>query len=184
MIKIDICGTSGIPIAIYPENESSSKEGAAFLTRERTNFLKRYADPASQSQSIEKIGGTSKDTSILSSIMSSTLNAESRKKVHTLDFQLCDSSSAKTRCLTLMNLSDIGITVGLSPQSPNLSCPYLVRIAPQSAHAVEIVLSFKVETNGIFNSAINLVSEEFENIPIHVTGFVGNPINFRMSKIE
>lgn len=176
---MDLHGTSGIPIAIYPETEAFSNEGAAAINKERCIFLKKFTsgDNKYTRQSLNP-----SDTAILQSVMASTASAESRKKTHTMDYQICNTSNStsKTLCLTLMNLSDTAITVGLSPQSTKLSCPYLVRISARSAHAVEVVFSFQ-DCKGIFNSIIDVISTEFQNIPIHVTGFVGQPIFFRMS---
>jgi hypothetical protein len=175
IIKVDVCGTSGIPIAIYPETDTASNEGAAVITRERCSFLKKFTAGDTR-QSLNP-----SDTNILQSVMASTASAESRKKTHTMDFEICNTTKAKSKtlCLTLLNLSDTAMTVGLSPQSQNLSCPYLVRISPRSAHAVEVIFTFP-GISGIFNSVIDVISTEFQNIPVHVTGFVGQPVFFRM----
>ncbi|KAJ3397657.1 hypothetical protein HDU92_005399 [Lobulomyces angularis] len=180
VIKIHIHGMSGIPLALYPENEESSVEGAASLTRERCEFMRKFRKKSDVKEK-SHIPLTAKDTEILQSVMSASSDQNSRKTAHTLDFQLCPiGSSSKMRCLTMMNLSENPITVGLFPHSPLLTCPYLMRIAPKMAHTVEINFDIPEGTNikGIFNTAIEVICPEFQNIQVHVTAFIGQPIFF------
>ncbi|KAJ3042819.1 hypothetical protein HDV00_006640 [Rhizophlyctis rosea] len=190
LIKVQISGIAGIPIALYPENEENSRAGAAELTRERSDFMRKFTRAA---EGKEKEGGgggkghvalTGEDTAILKNMMSATSDQESRKEAHTMDFGICIPTSEpheRMRCLTLMNLSDTPVTVGLYPHSPALRCPYLVRIAPRMANSVEVyftVTENSAVTQGNFRTAIEVICPEFQNIPLNVRAYVGYPLFF------
>ncbi|KAI8804387.1 hypothetical protein BJ742DRAFT_713319, partial [Cladochytrium replicatum] len=181
LIKANIVGISGIPIAIYPENEENSQAGAALLTRERCEFMKKFK----RSDHKGKIGLTDEDRQILKSILAATSDQDSRREAHTLDFGICsDEEVHVVRCLTLMNLSDQPLTVGLYSQCAFLKLPYFVRIAPRMANTVELVLDVQINdtTNpkirGDLDTVIEIICPEFQNIPLHIIGFVGQPLYF------
>lgn len=178
IIEVQVHGTAGIPIALYPEDEESSKVGAASLTKERCEFMKKFK----RVESTEKahVALNTKDMSILQSMMLATSDQDSRREAHTLEYYLCSiEEKSKTRCLTLMNLSDQPLTVGLYSHSPCVKCPYLIRIAPRMAHSVEITLEITEASqlkNGKFSTVVEIVCPDFQNIELHVRGFVGQPL--------
>ncbi|KAJ3092272.1 hypothetical protein HK102_009083 [Quaeritorhiza haematococci] len=180
IIKVQLVGIAGIPIAIYPEDEENSKAGAAALTRERCEFMKKFRRGEAKEKS--HIPLTAEDTRILKNMMSATSDADSRKEAHTLDFGICPADSTTcTRCLTLLNLSDMPLTVALHPHSSHIKSPYLVRIAPRMANSVEITLDIgegATAIRGNLQSAIEIICPEFQNIPLHVRAYVGQPLFF------
>ncbi|KAJ3053387.1 hypothetical protein HK097_004394 [Rhizophlyctis rosea] len=190
LIKVNISGIAGIPIAVYPENEENSKVGAAELTRERSEFMRKFTRAAEGKEKEAGGGGkvhvalTTEDTAILKNMMSATSDQESRKQAHTMEFGICIAGPEphdRMRCLTLMNLGDTPITVGLYPHSPALRCPYLVRIAPRMANSVEVYFTVTDNspiTQGNFKTAIEVICPEFQNIPLTVRAYVGYPLFF------
>ncbi|RKO93893.1 hypothetical protein BDK51DRAFT_20030, partial [Blyttiomyces helicus] len=178
LIRIPIIGIAGIPIALYPESEENSLAGGAALTRERCEFMRKFRRVDTTSHS--RIPLTDEDTAILKNMMSATSDHDSRKEAHTLDFGICQSEPhERMRCLTLMNLGDTALTVGLFPHNSALRCPYLVRIAPHMACTVEVRLSITDSPQaqrGNFRTAIEVICPEFQNIPVNVLGFIGQPV--------
>ncbi|KAI9106297.1 hypothetical protein DFS34DRAFT_58191 [Phlyctochytrium arcticum] len=180
LMQVKISGIAGIPIAVYPEDEENSKAGAAELTRERCEFMRKFR----RADSKEKmhVGLTAEDTAILKNMMSATSDQESRKEAHTMDFGICPAEPhERMRCLTLMNLADTPVTVGLFPHHPALRCPYLVRIAPRMANTVEVFFSVTDGLNSIkgnMRTAIEVICPEFQNIPLNIRAYVGQPLFF------
>ncbi|KAI8922123.1 hypothetical protein DFJ77DRAFT_425090, partial [Powellomyces hirtus] len=186
LIHVKIAGVAGIPIAVYPENEENSRAGAAELTRERCNFMRKFRKPDSTARGGEKshVALTADDTAILKNMMSATSDQDSRKEAHTMDFGICPAEPhSRMRCLTLMNLADTPVTVGLYPHHPSLTCPYLVRIAPRMANTVEVYFSHGESpaapaVPGNIRTAIEVICPEFQNIPLSIRAFVGQPLFF------
>ncbi|TPX62603.1 hypothetical protein PhCBS80983_g00408 [Powellomyces hirtus] len=186
LIHVKIAGVAGIPIAVYPENEENSRAGAAELTRERCNFMRKFRKPDSTARGGEKshVALTADDTAILKNMMSATSDQDSRKEAHTMDFGICPAEPhSRMRCLTLMNLADTPVTVGLYPHHPSLTCPYLVRIAPRMANTVEVYFSHgeppaAPAVPGNIRTAIEVICPEFQNIPLSIRAFVGQPLFF------
>ncbi|KAJ3299223.1 hypothetical protein HK104_009688 [Borealophlyctis nickersoniae] len=180
LVRINVVGIAGIPIALYPEDEENSQAGAAALTRERCEFMKKFSRGDSKDKS--HIPLTAVDTAILKNMMSATSDQESRKEAHTMDFGICTAEpQSKMRCLTLMNLGDTPITVGLYPHNSALRCPYLVRVAPRMANTVEVhftIAEGPQAVHGNFRTAIEVICPEFQNIPLAVRAFVGQPLFF------
>ncbi|KAJ1570097.1 Cilia- and flagella-associated protein 47 [Nowakowskiella sp. JEL0078] len=183
-LTVGISGIAGIPLALHVEDQDSSLAGAAALTRSRCEFMKKFKK--NENKEAKKIGLSDDELKILRSIMSATSDKESRREAHTLDFGICsDVTTSKMRCLTLMNLSEFPITVGLYSHKPNIKCTYLVRIAPRMAHSVEIRFEVNSEDTsgnmnikGNFKTAIEIICPEFQNIPLFITAFVGQPLYF------
>ncbi|KAJ3175403.1 hypothetical protein HDU87_006223 [Geranomyces variabilis] len=186
LIHVKINGVAGIPIAVYPENEENSRAGAAELTRERCNFMRKFRRPDPTSRGGEKshVALTEDDTAILKNMMSATSDQDSRKEAHTMDFGICPlEPHCRMRCLTLMNLADTPVTVGLYPHHPALTCPYLVRIAPRMAHTVEVRYEHGEGTAspaipGNIRTVIEVICPEFQNIPLNIRAFAGQPLFF------
>ncbi|KAI9202395.1 uncharacterized protein BJ171DRAFT_584296 [Polychytrium aggregatum] len=181
MIKVQLVGIAGIPITLYPEDAESSMAGAAALTRERCEFMRKFQRGDSKDKPHLNLSPT--DTAILKNMMSATSDQESRREAHTLDFGISPMDShVQMRCLTLMNLSDVSITVGLYCQHPAIKCPYLVRIAPRMANTVEVVLSMASSlagrATGNIKTIIEVICPEFQNIPLTVRAFIGQPLYF------
>ncbi|KAJ3018743.1 hypothetical protein HKX48_002657 [Thoreauomyces humboldtii] len=185
LIHVKIAGMAGIPIAVYPESEENSRAGAAELTRERCNFMRKFRRPDPTARGVDKshVVLTADDTSILKNMMSATSDQDSRKEAHTMDFGICPSEPhTRMRCLTLMNLADTPVTVGLYPHHPSLTCPYLVRIAPRMANTVEVTFEYGGPDTppipGNLRTAIEVICPEFQNIPLSIRAFVGQPLFF------
>ncbi|KAI9003546.1 hypothetical protein BC832DRAFT_540384 [Gaertneriomyces semiglobifer] len=180
LIHVKITGIAGIPIAVYPEDEENSKAGAAELTRERCDFMRKFRRADTREKA--HVALTATDTAILKNMMSATSDQESRKEAHTMNFGICRSEKhERMRCLTLMNMSDSPITVGLYAHHPAIRCPYLVRIAPRMANTVEIFFDVGEEPNAVrgnFRSAVEIICPEFQNIPLNIRAFVGQPVFF------
>ncbi|KND03878.1 uncharacterized protein SPPG_08927 [Spizellomyces punctatus DAOM BR117] len=180
LIHVKITGIAGIPIAVYPEGEENSRAGAAELTRERCEFMRKFR----RADSKEKlhVGLTAEDTAILKNMMSATSDQESRKEAHTMDFGICSAEPhERMRCLTLMNLADVPVTVGLFPHHPALRCPYLVRIAPRMANTVEVFFTVSdgpPAVRGNLRTAIEVICPEFQNIPLNIRAYIGQPLFF------
>ncbi|KAJ3148956.1 hypothetical protein HDU86_007314 [Geranomyces michiganensis] len=186
LIHVKINGVAGIPIAVYPESEENSRAGAAELTRERCNFMRKFRRPDPTARGGEKahVALTADDTAILKNMMSATSDQDSRKEAHTMDFGICPlEPHCRMRCLTLMNLADTPVTVGLYPHHPSLTCPYLVRIAPRMAHTVEVKFEHGEGTSspaipGNLRTVIEVICPEFQNIPLNIRAFAGQPLFF------
>ncbi|KAI8820517.1 uncharacterized protein EV422DRAFT_73879 [Fimicolochytrium jonesii] len=179
LIHVKIAGIAGIPIAVYPENEENSRAGAAELTRERCNFMRKFRRPDPRSGEKAHVALTADDTAILKNMMSATSDQDSRKEAHTMDFGICPSEPhCRLRCLTLMNLADTPVTVGLYPHHSAIKCPYLVRIAPRMANTVEVRFEKEESStlSGNILTAIEVICPEFQNIPLNIRAFVGQPI--------
>ncbi|KAJ3127873.1 hypothetical protein HK098_005649 [Nowakowskiella sp. JEL0407] len=189
VIFVGLVGSSGIPLALYVEDEENSQAGAAALTRERCEFMKKFK--RNETNHSKKVGLTEEDMKILKCIMFATSDQESRRQTHTIDFGICSESTvSKTRCLSIMNLSDYPITVGLYSHQSFIKCSYLVRIAPHMANSVEIKLELATEESGNLKlrgdirTAIEVICPEFQNIPLHIRAFIGQPLFFPMSQFS
>ncbi|KAJ3213593.1 hypothetical protein HDU67_002684 [Dinochytrium kinnereticum] len=181
VIKVNVQGIAGIPIALYPEGRDNSLAGGEALTRERSDFMKKFRR-AESSLPRTHIPLTNDDVNIIQNMMSATADAESRKEAHTLDFGICSAEPQTImRCVTIMNLSDSMITIGLFPHNPAVTCPYLVRIPPRMANTVEVVLNIG-EGNGAMKgnlrTAIEVICPEFQNIPLYILAYIGQPTFF------
>lgn len=184
IMKVKVCGTSGIPIAIFPESDQSSQTGTAEISRARNAFMKKLSRNEERGVKEARPAFCSLETSILQNIMAATNNQKSRKLSHTLDFGICNPSEGKsTRCLTLMNLSEESMTVALSPKSSAVTCQYLVRIAQRSAFTVAVDLDLSV-VSGIFYDMIDIVCAEFQNISVHISSFIGQPLYLRINRLS
>jgi hypothetical protein len=181
-MRITLSGIAGIPIALYPESAENSIAGSEALTRERCEFMKKF----SRNEGVGEKGRiplTDDDIDILQNMMSATADNDSRKTAHTLDFGICPDNSGKiTRCVTIMNLSDSPLSLGLYPHHPALECKYLIKVPPRMAQSIQITLNVNTEAHrdisGNLKTAIEVVCPEFQNIPLNVTAFIGQPLSF------
>ncbi|KAJ3408961.1 hypothetical protein HDV05_004665, partial [Chytridiales sp. JEL 0842] len=181
-LKIKLSGVGGIPIAIYPESVENSIAGGEALTRERCEFMKKFTRADSTSDK-GRIPLTDDDIAILQNMMSATADNDSRRDAHTLDFGICANNAGKlTRCVTIMNLSDSPLSLGLYPHHQALSSKYLIKVPARMAQSVEVVLDVNSELyremKGNVRTAIEVVCPEFQNIPLTVLAFVGQPLVF------
>ncbi|KAK5666267.1 hypothetical protein QVD99_007029 [Batrachochytrium dendrobatidis] len=181
LLSVNVSGISGIPIALYPENEDRSCEGANTLARERTDLIAKFKKHESIKETSD-IRFSEEESQIISKMISAQTDSETRHITHTLDFGIC-STESKTlvRCLTFMNLGDTPATISLFSHHPNVSCPYLVLIAPNMANTIEITLSIGQGTSSIRGNlctTIEVVCPEFQSIPLHVKAFIGQAVYF------
>ncbi|KAJ3137190.1 hypothetical protein HK100_000909 [Physocladia obscura] len=178
LTRVSLNGVSGIPIALYPENAENSLAGGNALSPERVEFMKKFSKGASKEKVHTPLSDL--DVSILQNMMSATADKNTRREAHTVDFGICNPHSEPNsmRCVTIMNLSDAPISIGLYPHLSALKCNYLVNIPQRSAITVEIVLNIRECTKGNIKSAIEVICPDFQNIPLYVKGFVGQPLYF------
>ncbi|KAL2918328.1 hypothetical protein HK105_202255 [Polyrhizophydium stewartii] len=175
---VEVVGTAGIPIAIYPESEESSSAGCNSLARERTEFIGKFRRRDTNSH----VALSEEETHILKSMMSAQSDSESRREAHTLDFGICSSDAGVlVRCLTFMNLGDGPATISLFSHHPSITCPYLVRVAPRMANTIEVAMTIGEGTEAIrgnLRTVIEIVCPEFQSIPLHVKSFIGQAVYF------
>ncbi|KAJ3082396.1 hypothetical protein HDU99_002819 [Rhizoclosmatium hyalinum] len=178
LVRVNLEGVAGIPIALYPENAEDSQAGGLALTPERTEFMKKFRKTASKDKVHTPL--TDIDISILQNMMSATADSGMRREAHTVDFGICDPSNTEDvlRCVTIMNLSDNIVSIGLYPHIPALKCKYLVKIPARSATTVEIHLKLSECAKGNIKTAIEVICPEFQNIPLYVKAYVGQPLYF------
>ena len=179
VVRVPISGTAGIPIAVHPEDAESSGQGAAYLTRERCAFMKKFNKEDISAKSSHTPLSIS-ETAILQGILNAPTD-QSKVGLETLDFHIFpDSLDEKKLCLTLINLSNFPLTIGLFPHSPLIKCEYLIRVAPGCANSVEVTLERgkKDHVKGAFNTCIEVICPEFENIIVNVKSFFGQPLYF------
>ncbi|KAJ3195566.1 Cilia- and flagella-associated protein 47, partial [Irineochytrium annulatum] len=181
LIRVNLQGVAGIPIALYPEGRENSLAGSEALTRERCEFMKKFKR-TENSFARTHIPLSDQDVMIIQNMMSATADTDSRKEAHTLDFGICYGDvQTVMRCVTIMNLSDNPITIGMFPHNPAVTCPYLVRIPPRMANTIEVTLNLgegQSALKGNILSAIEVICPEFQNIPLYVLAFIGQPLFF------
>ncbi|KAJ3353647.1 hypothetical protein HDU83_006556 [Entophlyctis luteolus] len=177
LIRVPLNGAAGIPIVIYPESRENSQAGSLSLTPERAEFMNKFKKVISEKNHTPL---SDVDVSILQNMMSANADFASRKIAHTIDFGICYSavSAEVMRCVTIMNLSNFPISIGLYPHISAIRCKYFLKIPPRSAISVEVVLNLAECQKGILTTAIEVVCPEFQNIPLFVQGFIGQPIYF------
>ncbi|KAI9336135.1 hypothetical protein BDR26DRAFT_920198 [Obelidium mucronatum] len=188
LVRVNLEGVAGIPIALYPENAENSQAGGLALTPERTEFMKKFRKSASKEKVHTPL--TDIDISILQNMMSASADPATRRMAHTVDFGICNpvQSTEVLRCVTIMNLSDNTVSIGLFPHISAIKCKYSVKIPPRSATTVEIVLNLAECVRGNIKSAIEVICPEFQNIPFmlsddetkyeRVLAFGGYPVTF------
>ncbi|KAJ3017466.1 UNVERIFIED_CONTAM: hypothetical protein HDU68_011679 [Siphonaria sp. JEL0065] len=178
LVRVGLEGVAGIPIALYPENAENSQAGGLALTPERTEFMKKFRKAASKEKVHTPL--TDIDISILQNMMSATADSSTRRMAHTVDFGICNPNETGEvlRCVTIMNLSDNTVSIGLYPHLSAIKCKYSVKIPPRSATTVEIVLNLSECNRGNIKTAIEVICPEFQNIPLYAKAFVGQPLYF------
>ncbi|KAJ3262197.1 hypothetical protein HDU77_000417 [Chytriomyces hyalinus] len=178
LIKVPLSGVAGIPIALYPETAENSLAGGEALTLERGEFMKKFRKGHSGEKDHTPL--TDIDVSILQNMMSATADSANRRQAHTVDFGICtkDMGPLIMRCVTVMNLSDNAVSLGLFPHLSALKCKYIVKIPPRSATTVEITLDMTESPLGNIKTAIEVICPEFQNIPLYINAFVGQPLYF------
>ncbi|KAJ3256192.1 hypothetical protein HK103_005651 [Boothiomyces macroporosus] len=177
-ILVQLVGTTDMPMAIYPENEKNSLLGITALSFERTQLIKKvdkshHNDPSTS-------GLTPFEMQIMKSITAAQIDPVQRKISHTLDFGICTPDNIQeTRCLTILNWGHDPITCSLYPYDKLITCPYLVRVAPRSASTINVVFTYnslKFQTRGNYSSVLEVSCQDFENVGINITAYVGHPI--------
>ncbi|KAJ3066566.1 hypothetical protein HDU98_010131 [Podochytrium sp. JEL0797] len=177
LVRVALDGVAGIPIALYPENAENSQAGGHALTPERTEFMKKFRKNTVKEKVHTPL--TDIDIAILQNMMSATASSTSRRSAHTVDFGICNQQENEVmRCVTIMNLSDSAVSIGLYPHLAAIKCKYLVKIPPRSATTVEIILHVSECTRGNISTAIEVICPEFQNTPLYVKAFVGQPLYF------
>ncbi|KAJ3199396.1 hypothetical protein HDU82_000455, partial [Entophlyctis luteolus] len=157
LIRVPLNGAAGIPIVIYPESRENSQAGSLSLTPERAEFMNKFKKVISEKNHTPL---SDVDVSILQNMMSANADFASRKIAHTIDFGICYSavSAEVMRCVTIMNLSNFPISIGLYPHISAIRCKYFLKIPPRSAISVEVVLNLAECQKGILTTAIEVVS--------------------------
>ncbi|KXS21977.1 hypothetical protein M427DRAFT_40722 [Gonapodya prolifera JEL478] len=177
--RVTLEGIAGIPLGIYPEDDTSSLAGAAALTLERCNMMKNLSRGENLSEkphvALDDVG-----RAILRNIISSTADYVSRMEAHTLDFGICPIGVPRMRCVTFLNLSDNSMGVGLYSHHPGVRCSNHVKIAPHMAVTVEVELltDEKHGVRGTVDTCIEAVCPDFQAMQIYVKAFVGSPLVF------
>ncbi|KAJ3339390.1 hypothetical protein HDU93_008298 [Gonapodya sp. JEL0774] len=174
--RVILEGIAGIPVGIYPEDDTSSLAGAAALTLERCHMMKTLNRGDSLVDkphiALDDVG-----RSILRNIMSSTVDYVSRKEAHTLDFGICAVSIPRMRCVTFLNLSDSSIGIGLYSHHPAVRCTNHLKVAAHMAVTleVELITDEKHGVRGTIDTWIEAVCPDFQTMQIYVKAFVGQP---------
>jgi hypothetical protein len=178
--RVDIQGVAGTPIAVFPEDEECSEAGSAALTRERSEFMRKFKRAEmKQGEKGPRIPLSPKETEIFKSIMAANGGTASRREAYTLDFGICLPGSSVTRCLTIMNLSVSPVTVGLYCYNQNFYSPHMVRIASYTANSVDIHFHIKEgSTDGPIDAVLEIMCPEFQNLNVSLKAFVGYPVFF------
>jgi hypothetical protein len=181
LIQANMEGYAGIPIAVIPESIENSLIGSENLTFQRTEFLKKFSSKDSDKIRTKEAqsGLNEKDIQIIHNMISANSDSESRKQVHTLDFGICQLKEASiSRCVTLLNLSDSLMVLGLYSHNSNLKTKYLIQVPGRSAYTVDITLDVNEETKGNFKTVIEIICPDFQNIPLYVMAYIGQPLFF------
>ncbi|KAI9362448.1 hypothetical protein DFJ73DRAFT_756739 [Zopfochytrium polystomum] len=176
-ICVKLSGVAGIPIALYPESAKNSLAGSEALTIERSEFIKKFERHDTQKGHLRL---SEDDVSIIQNMMSASSVIE-RKLAHTVDFGICTlENQSLMRCLTIFNMSETPMTIGLYSHHSSVTCPYLVQIPARMATTVEIVLTIanNLPSRGNFSAAIEVICPEFQNIPLNILAYIGQPLYF------
>jgi hypothetical protein len=180
-IIIQLIGSTDIPMAVFSENQQCSKLGVDVLSIERSQLVRKLegCKEAEQKEAITSKLST-KEREILKSITAERNTPDEIIPAHTLDFGiLVQDGQPSIRCLTIFNWGSNPIICGLYTHEKSISLPNLVRVAPRSASSIEVIFdvnNIKKSIKGNFSSIIELSCQDFENIPLLVKAFVGQPL--------
>ncbi|KAJ1569576.1 hypothetical protein HK405_001063 [Cladochytrium tenue] len=177
VIAVRLTGVAGIPIALYPESELNSVLGQAALTLERSEFINKFKRSEGKRARFKL---TDDDISIIQNMMAASSPNE-RRSAHTMDFGICTKKQQSLmRCLTVFNMSDASVTIGLYSHHPSVDCPYLVHVPARMATTVEVTFTIMENSPdyGNFSTIIDAVCPEFQNIPLSVISYIGQPLYF------
>jgi hypothetical protein len=179
LLICNLNGTAGIPFAIYPESHVNVTQGMESLTTERSAFINKYDYKRANIYS----GFDAAEAKVLTTIINAQIDAKIRKETHTIDFGLSitPQNVEITRYLTFLNMDEQPLTLSIYSHSIHVKVPYLIRILGKSATSISASF-FKIvddeRISGNFNCLIDVSCPDFENLPIHVRAFVGQPVYF------
>lgn len=177
VLNSKVSATAGIPIAIYPENYTNSMLGASILVQQRNSFVTKIKKKTGASLQF-----TEEEATLRKSIMSAQIDSDYRERVHTIDFGILSRKDSEvTRCVTFLNLGEESITLSIFSHSNNIKCPYLIRVPASGANTVAVKFLINAEKEmfrGNLNTLLEVACVDFENLPISVKGYVGQPLYF------
>ncbi|TPX30512.1 hypothetical protein SmJEL517_g05942 [Synchytrium microbalum] len=174
LVKVPIEAFAGVPVAIYAESESNSRAGASVLSKDRSALLKKLR----RTDKAEKRSNFSEEEQ---HIVDRLLNSASKAEMNELDLGVCYQASKNvTRCVTLFNLSDTNLTVGLHAHSTAIICPGLATIPSFGAVSIEVEIKCGEDqpVSGNLISCIEILCPDFQNTPLVVKAFIGLPLFF------
>ncbi|KAI8908562.1 hypothetical protein EDD86DRAFT_270613 [Gorgonomyces haynaldii] len=180
IVTCQLFGNAGIPVAIFPEDPSANEIGISALTKERTAFLSKHRKLTGNEVTFPNF--SNEEIRIIKNISGAQSDSKSRKDAHTLDFGVLSPSIRDTdRIVTFLNLGGEPLTLSLYSHDPAIKCLYLIRVQPYSANALNVKLIVNTTSEklrGNFVSLIEVACPDFENLPLHVTAYIGQPIFF------
>ena len=176
-VRIPLSANAGMPISFHPETEEDSAAGVDAIARERCELMSKM----SKLEKGAPIKLSQKESAIADKLLKAFRGEGDNKKYQCdLDLGIIEVKSGEgyRRLLTIMNVSDSVVVLGLHSGDGALKTPKLQRIAPKTANTIciELDLDQFIGYAGEYQSKLDVLCPDFQNFSIPVHAFIGQPI--------